>query len=404
MSTSTTPDRNKPSSSVALIILTGLSLLAINMGVRQSLGLFLPDLAVHLRLSLSELSLAFAVQNLIWGAVSPVAGLAAERYGTARVLAVGGLIYALGLGLLAITQDPWLYHMSNGILIGIGTGATTFPLVLAAVSRHVSERKRSFALGIVSAGGSFGQFIFALIAQKISALFGWTAAIWLFALIALLMIALSPVLRSRPEHQQSVQPEPVSLSDHRFVLLALGFFVCGFHVAFVSVHLPNLVAICGLPANIASNSMALIGLINVAGTLLAGWLGGRYHKPYLLSGIYGARALTIIIFMLMPKTATSFYLFSVLMGMLWLSTVPLTSGALAQYFGTEKLASLFGLVMFSHQIGAFFGAWLGGWFFDLNGNYDLALMISAGLGIFAAVVHLPIRPQQQIPINAMAKS
>ncbi len=401
--TTVTPASNSDSQrgAIALIIVTGLTLLAINMGVRQSLGLFLPELAVHLQLSLNELSLAFAVQNLIWGAVSPVAGLAAERYGTARVLAVGGLIYALGLALLAVSQDPWLYHMSNGILIGIGTGATTFPLVLAAVSRHVSEQKRSLALGIVSAGGSLGQFIFALVAREASSAFGWNGALWLLALITLLLIVLSPVLRTRPEHhQQSNNTEPVSLRDHRFVLLALGFFVCGFHVAFVSVHLPNLVAICGLPASIAANSMALIGLINVGGTLLAGWLGGRYHKPWLLSGIYGARALTIILFMLMPKNAFSFYLFSTLMGMLWLSTVPLTSGSLAQYFGTPKLASLFGLVMFSHQIGAFFGAWLGGLFFDLNGNYDLALMIGAGLGIFAALVHLPIRPQRPVPLAA----
>ncbi len=392
-STAARPDHR--AASVALIIVTGLTILAVSMGVRQSLGLFLPELAIHLQLPLSELSLAFALQNLVWGAVSPLAGLAAERYGTARVLAAGGLTYALGLALLAVSQAPWLYHMSNGLLIGIGTGATTFPLVLAAVSRHVSEQRRSLALGVVSAGGSLGQFIFALVAEQATAQLGWSGALWLLAVAALLMLVLSPVLRSRPEHRQRAATESVALSDHKFVLLALGFFVCGFHVAFVSVHLPNLVAICGLPPTIAANAMALIGLVNVGGTLLAGWLGGRYHKPYLLSGIYAARALAILLFMLLPKSAASFYLFSALMGMLWLSTVPLTSGALAQYFGTGKLASLFGLVMFSHQIGAFFGAWLGGWFFDLNHNYDLALAISVGLGLFAALVHLPIRPLRE---------
>jgi len=378
--------------SLILIVAVGLTILAINMGVRQSLGLFLPDLAIHFQSPLSEISLGFAVQNLMWGVISPLAGIAAERFGTARILMIGGLLYALGIIGLAVSDSLWMYHMSNGILVGVGIGATTYPLVLAAVSSHINEKKRSFVLGIVSAGGSLGQFLFAILAQYASQKFGWQGTLWLFAAAILLLIIISPILTNHPQHHTSINNDKLPLSDKRFMLLAIGFFVCGFHVAFISVHLPNLVASCGLPPNIAANSLALIGIVNVLGTIFSGWLGDRYHKPYILSIIYVARAILILVFLLLPKTVMVFYIFSVVMGVLWLPTVPLTSGAVAQFFGTKKLATLFGLIMFGHQVGAFFGAWLGGMFFDMNDNYDLALIVSVVLSIVAALVHLAIPP------------
>ncbi|WP_421868437.1 MFS transporter [Motiliproteus sp.] len=394
MSTSSPSLRSEAWPAQALLaVIAGLLILLLNMGVRQSMGLLLPDMQISYGWPMAELSFAFAVQNLVWGAVSPLAGLAAERYGTVRVLLAGTVLYAAGLALLAVSESPWLYQASNGILIGIGIGATTFPVVLAAVGRQVSERQRSFALGVVSAGGSLGQFLFALLTQWANSHFGWSEALWILAGCILLMALFSPWLKT------AVLPAPPGTEsrqrvhfDRRFVLLATGFFVCGYHVAFISVHLPNLVAVCGLTPDIAANSLALIGLINVAGTIFAGWLGGRYHKPYLLSWIYGLRGAIVLAFIWLPKTADSFYLFSAVMGVLWLSTVPLTSGTLAQFFGTARLASLFGLVMFSHQIGAFFGAWISGWLFDQTGNYDAVWLISALLGFLAAAVHLPIKP------------
>ncbi|WP_426416812.1 MFS transporter [Aestuariirhabdus sp. LZHN29] len=384
---------------LVLAVIAGFSILAINMGVRQSMGLLLPDMALQLHWSLSDLSLAFAVQNLMWGAVAPFAGLAAERYGTVRVLLAGGVVYIIGLVLLAVSESYWLYQFSNGFLIGVGVGATTFPVVLAAVGRLVSEQKRSFALGIVSAGGSSGQFLFALLTQWATEHYGWSIAVLLLGLCVLLILLCAPMLKEQVAHREVALTQlqmPSNYRDLRLWLLATGFFVCGFHVAFISVHLPNLVAICGLQADVAGNSLALIGLVNVVGVVLAGWLGGRHHKPYLLSIIYLLRALLVVAFMMAPKTALSFYLFSAVMGMLWLSTVPLTSGSLAQYFGTQKLASLFGWVMFSHQVGAFFGAWLAGRVFDATGSYDLVWGLSAVLGVVAAMVHLPIRPPLKI--------
>ncbi len=385
------------SRSVLLIIIAGTLILAVNMGVRQAMGLLIPNMAMELGWSMANLSFAFAVQNLVWGGFAPIAGLLAERYGTVKVLWLGAIIYALGLAGTAVTQSPWLYHASNGLLIGIGTGATTYPIVLAAVGKRVSEAKRSLLLGVVSAGGSFGQFAFALITEWSNTHYGWRLSIWLMATAIALIVLAAPALRNHATSEVTASKASINAAsnayrDQRLWLLAIGFFVCGFHVAFITVHLPNLVALCGLAPAVAASSLALIGLVNVIGTIGAGWLGGRFHKPYLLSGIYGARALLIIVFLFAPKTEVVFYSFSAIMGMLWLSTVPLTSGAVAQYFGTQKLASLFGLVMFSHQIGAFVGALLAGWIYDLTQSYDIAWMISAALGLLAAAIHLPLRP------------
>ncbi len=384
---------------IMLIIFSGALILSLNMGVRQSLGLFIPDMMSGLGLPLGTFGLAFAIQNLLWGAASPVAGIFADRYGTTKTVILGSFLYIAGLVLMAYSTTAWMFHGSIGIIMGLGVSATTFPVVLGAIGRKVTAEKRTFALSIASAGGSVGQFVMAPVSTEFIASFGWVNALLVISVICALMVPAGMTLTGKAENRTSELSMKQTLSEavanKGYQLLFVGFFVCGFHVAFVAVHLPNLVALCGLDYSVASNSLALIGLFNIVGTLLAGWLGGRYRQSWLLSSIYVLRALLCIFFVLSPKTVELFMFFSVMMGMLWLSTVPLTSGVIARLFGPQYMATLFGLVMLSHQIGAFLGSWLAGVIFDATGSYDLVWLIGAGLGIFAAVVHFPIREHQQ---------
>lgn len=389
-----------------LVVAAAGIILAYNMGVRLSTGLLIPDINADLGISAADLAFGFAVQNLLWGAVSPLAGLLAERFGTVRILLAGALLYGAGMLLAAIAQDNTLFFIGNALLVGVGVGATTFPLVLAAVGRRFPVHQRTLALGVASAGGSLGQFGYAYALGQISPVIGWSDTFLWFAATTLIVFALAGFLAEscsdNTVSESPIQTERPRLFDWKAIgdalrvreyqLLNIGFFVCGFHVAFISVHMAGMVSLCGLPTVVASNSIALIGLINVVGAISVGWAGDRWHKPYLLSLIYGLRTLLIIMLMLLPPTYEVFYAFSVVMGMLWLSTVPLTSGCVAHLFGTRNLASLFGIVMFSHQIGAFFGSWWGGVLFDWYGDYSIALSLSAGLGLLAALVHLPMTP------------
>lgn len=383
------------------VVCAGAMVLMCNMGIRQTIGLLVPDINLSLGISVTQLSLGFGVQNLIWGAVSPVAGLMAERYGTVRVLVVGGIFYGIGLVVAALAGSSQLFFIGNSILIGIGAGATVFPIVLAAVGRRFPAQRRTLALGVASAGGSLGQFSYAMLYNQVSGLFSWHEVYLLFAATLLLLLMLVwPLGGDKPTSEAMKKPLfdwqaiAMALRNRDYLLLNVGFFVCGFHIAFLSVHMAGLVSLCGLPPAVAGDALALIGLVNVAGGVLAGWAGDRWHKPGLLILIYWSRACLIMALMLLPPSSELFYIFGALMGMLWLSTVPLTSGIVADIFGTEHLASLFGIVMFSHQIGAFFGSWFGGLSIDLSGSYDVALMLSAGLGLLAAAVHLPITPQR----------
>lgn len=391
-----------------LVVIAAGIILSYNMGVRLSTGLLIPNINQDLGISLADLAFGFAVQNLIWGAVSPIAGLLAERFGTVRVLLAGAVLYGLGMMLAAMAQDNTLFFIGNALLVGVGVGATTFPIVLAAVGQKFPAHKRTLALGVASAGGSLGQFLYAIILGKISPVIGWSDTFMWFAGSTLVVFALAWLLAEekqlKAERQQAQIDAPTKLFDWKAIgqaikvpeyqLLNFGFFVCGFHIAFISVHMAGLVSFCGLPVTVASNSIALIGLINVVGAISVGWAGDRWHKPYLLTLIYGLRTLLIIMLMVLPPSYEVFYAFSVVMGMLWLSTVPLTSGCVAHLFGTKNLASLFGIVMFSHQIGAFFGSWWGGLLFDWYGDYSMALSLSAGLGLLAALVHLPLTPKR----------
>ncbi|MCF8481229.1 MAG: MFS transporter [Rhodospirillum sp.] len=380
-----------------LVIVAGGLILALNLGVRQSLGLFIPDMAADLGWSTTTFGLAFAIQNLLWGLASPIAGMIADRFGTARVLVIGGLLYGLSLALMAGVTSPWGLHATGGLLLGMGVGFTTFPVVLGAVGRLVEPRRRGLALGIVSAGGSFGQFTMAPTTEALNQALGWSDALVAMGAISLIMVPLGLVLAGRPD-SAAAEGESASLGAAMgeafghggYRLLTLGFFVCGFHIAFIATHLPTFVQTCGLPGGVAAGTLAVVGLFNMVGTIAAGALGDRYRKKWLLSAIYGLRAVLILVFMAAPKTELTFLLFGGALGLLWLSTVPPTSGIIVQIFGSRYMATLFGIVMLSHQIGAFFGAWLGGVIYDMTGSFDLMWILSALLGVAAAVVNLPI--------------
>ncbi|MBB1488605.1 MFS transporter [Oceanospirillum sediminis] len=388
-------------------------ILAYNMGIRLTTSLLIPDINQDLGISQTDLAFGFAMQNLLWGAVSPVAGLMAERFGTVRVLLAGLILYGSGLIVSALSDSNTGFFIGNAVLLGVGVGASTFPIVLAAVGKRFPEQKRTLALGVASAGGSLGQFGYAWALGQINPVAGWSDTLMIFAGTTLVAAGLVWLMADEQKQQdENTAAGKRALFDWQAIgdafkvrdyqLLNIGFFVCGFHIAFISVHMAGFVSFCGLPSTVASNSIALIGLVNVAGSILSGWAGDRWHKPWLLTLVYGTRTVLIIMLMVLPKTYETFYLFSAVMGMLWLSTVPLTSGCVAHLFGTKNLASLFGIVMFSHQIGAFFGSWWGGLLFDWYGDYSMALSVSAGLGLLAAMVHLPMTPARFRAMKASA--
>lgn len=384
-----------------LVLLSGCLVLSLNLGVRQSLGLFIPDMLNDTGWNAATFGLAFAIQNLMWGISAPIAGALADRYGTTRTLIGGTVLYGLGLYMMGTSQSPGELHLTAGFLIGTGVGATSFPVVLAAISRVFSAQKRSFALGLASAGGSVGQLVMAPTTQALNSSLGYVAALVILAGISMLIIPAAFAMTGKAEGSgPSASPDlgPQSLMaafhearKHRgFLLLTAGFFVCGFHIAVIATHLPTFTELCGLPRSVAAEGLALIGAFNIIGTLTAGWAGGKWRKKFGLSFIYGMRAVVIVIFIFAPKTSETILLFSASMGALWLSTVPLTSGLIAQVFGPRYMATLFGIVMLSHQIGAFFGAWMGGIVYDMTGNFDAVWWASVALGVFAAVVHMPI--------------
>ena len=384
-----------------LVLLSGCLVLSLNLGVRQSLGLFIPDMLNNTGWNAATFGLAFAIQNLMWGISAPFAGAIADRFGTTRTLIGGALLYGLGLYMMGTSHSPDELYLTAGFLIGTGVGITSFPVVLAAISRAFSAEKRSFALGLASAGGSVGQLVMAPTTQALNSSLGYVTALVILAGISMLIIPAAFAMTGKAEgHNPSATPDlgPQGLAaafhearKHRgFVLLNAGFFVCGFHIAVIATHMPTFTELCGLPRSVAAEGLALIGLFNIVGTLTAGWAGGRWRKKFGLSFIYGMRALVIVIFIFAPKTSETILLFSASMGALWLSTVPLTSGLIAQVFGPRYMATLFGVVMLSHQIGAFFGAWMGGIVYDMTGNFDAVWWASVALGVFAAVVHMPI--------------
>ena len=382
------------------VVLAAGSLIAIlGFGPRSTMGFFLTPMTSEYGWGREIFALAIAVQNLIWGAAQPFVGMLADRYGTARVLSGGAVFYALGLALMAYTSDPVTLQLTAGVLIGLGISGTAFLLVTTAFARLLPVEMRTIGFGIGTAAGSVGQFIFAPLGQGFISTYGWHTALLIMAAMVLAVPALSFVIRGKPhavpvragEKDQSI-PEALreAFGHTSYRLLVAGFFVCGFQIAFVTVHLPPYLNDIGIPAIYAGYALALIGLFNIAGSLGSGVLSGRMPKRWILAAIYFARAVAIAVYITLPPSVPATLVFAAVLGILWLSTVPPTQQLVVVMFGTRYLATLFGFVFFSHQVGSFFGVWLGGLLYDRTGSYDVVWWISVALGIFAAIVHIPI--------------
>ncbi|NQV60530.1 MAG: MFS transporter [Alphaproteobacteria bacterium] len=378
-----------------LVAIGGLIAL-LGLGIRANFGLFLAPMSAELGWGREVFALAIAIQNLMWGLGQPLAGMVADRFGTARVLALGGLLYGLGVYGMAQASSPSALYMTGGLLVGLGMSAASFSLVLAALGRMVPERHRTLAFVITTAAGSMGQFLLVPLGQKFMEAYGWSTALIFLAVIVALIIPLSTAMRGRAEEaagamKQSMGEALREAGQHSgYLYLTAGFFVCGFHVAFIATHLPAYITDRGLSAEIGAWSLATVGLFNVFGAIMAGVLGNHFQKKNLLSLIYLSRAVIIALFVLLPISPTTVLLFSAAIGLTWLSTVPLTGGIVAQVFGPRYMATLFGFVFLSHQFGSFLGVWLGGYLFDHTGSYDIVWWLGVALGLFAALVHLPI--------------
>ncbi|MGE0239849.1 MAG: MFS transporter [Parvibaculaceae bacterium] len=388
----------------AVIIVAGCLVAMVNFGVRSSFGLFTGPISEANAWPREIYSLAMALQNLLWGVATPVAGALADRYGSARVLMGGAVFYAVGTALMAAATTPAMLYFGGGILIGIGIAASSFGIVMAAFGRLVPPEKRSWAFGIATAAGSMGQFIFAPLGGALIPAFGWYQALIILAACSLLIIVFALPLMAQNTSKSALPPGEAEMSlraairaafgNRSYNLLTAGFFVCGFQLAFVTVHLPPYLQEHGISAGFAGLAMGAIGLFNVAGSYYSGIIGGKYAKRIPLSIIYLLRSAAIVAFILLPISNATTLVFTASMGLLWLSTVPLTMGLVTVMFGTRYMATLYGFVFLSHQVGSFFGVWLGGRLYDQFGSYDPVWWMGAALGVFAAIVHLPIREQR----------
>ncbi|VXC44763.1 MFS transporter [Pseudomonas sp. 8AS] len=387
-------------------VLLGASLiLALSLGIRHGFGLFLTPMSSEFGWGREVFAFAIALQNLIWGLAQPVTGAIADRFGARRVIAVGGLLYGVGLLLMAHADSAASLSLSAGLLIGIGLSGTSFSVLLGVVGRAVPVEKRSLAMGIAAAAGSFGQFAMLPGSLGLIGWLGWSAALLALGLLVALIVPLALLVRDQPPPslgaEQSLGEALREACAHSgFWLLALGFFVCGFQVVFIGVHLPAYLVDQHLPATVGTTVLALVGLFNVFGTYIAGWLGGRLSKPRLLTALYLARTVVIVAFFYAPLSAWSAYGFGIAMGLLWLSTVPLTNGTVATLFGVRNLSMLGGIVFLFHQLGAFLGGWLGGYLYDHTGSYDLVWQISIALGLLAAALNWPVREQPVARLQA----
>ncbi|MBP6900430.1 MAG: MFS transporter [Burkholderiaceae bacterium] len=406
----TQPRRRAAAPTLFWVLLAAAGTFALTMGARQSMGLFLGAINSHTGLGLASISLAFAFGQLWWGLTQPFAGLVADRVGPGRVLVAGVLLVALGTALIPLAHSTLGLVLAIGVLAAGGAGMAGPSVLMAATTRLVAPERRGLATGIVNAGGSFGQFVFAPIAQGLTAAAGWAVALQTLAGLTLLALPAAWVLRGRkatPTTGQASTAAPTAaaetsrqalrraLADPSYRLLAAGFFVCGFHVAFLATHLPGVVAACGLSPALGAWALAIIGLFNIVGSIAIGWAighgNGRWPMKRLLSLIYATRGVAVLLFVLAPKTPLVLLLFAAVMGVTFLSTVPPTAGLVARFFGPAHMGLLFGLVMVSHQLGGFLGAWLGGKAFEASGHYDWMWWADIALAAAAALLHLPIR-------------
>lgn len=392
------------------LLLAATAMLMITMGIRQSMGLFVNPISRSTGLGIAEISFAMAVGQFVWGAVQPVFGALADQRGPGRVLVAGGVLLAAGMLLTPLFTSQWGLVLCIGVMAAAGAGAGSFSILIGATAQHLPAERRSMAAGVINAGGSFGQFLFAPLLQAIIAAAGWAAAMWAMAVAALATLPLAWPLRRTPSteapHGADAAPGSgtaspatmglrqqlrIALRDRSYWCLHLGFFTCGVHIAFLVTHLPTEIAMCGLSANVSAMSLALIGLFNIGGSLAAGWLGQRYRMKSLLAAMYASRALMIAIYLMSPPTPLTFFIFSAGLGLTWLATVPPTAGLVGKLFGPRYLGTLFGLTLFSHQIGGFFGAWVGGLVIERLGDYTWMWYADMLLASLAAVANLPIR-------------
>lgn len=390
-----------PRNAVTAIVFGGL-ILFVALGIRQGFGLFQNPMSAEYGWGREVFSLAIGIQNFFWGLAQPFAGAIAERYGPTRVMMAGAVVFAAGLLLTAFADAEWMLHAGLGVMVGLALSAVSFAVILGAVGKAAPEEKRSMALGVASAIGSVGQFAMVPGTGLLIADIGWSSTMLLLAAGPLVMLPLALAFIGRGAEgasagldlaapKQSIRAALAEAGRHKgYWLLIAGFFVCGFHVTFILTHLPSAVVDSGLGIEMGAVAISVIALFNIFGSYMAGVLGGRYRKKYVLATLYLARSAVIAAFIAVPMTDTSVILFSAGIGLLWLSTVPLTNGLVAEIFGTRHMAMLFGIVFFSHQVGALLGVWLGGLFFDLTGSYDMVWLLAIALGLFAAVVHWPI--------------
>ena len=382
-----------------LVLLAAAGTFALTMGTRQTMGLFLSPLNTATGLGLASISLAFAFGQLWWGLTQPFAGAMADKVGAGRVLLVGALLVAIGTFITPYMTTTAGLIFAIGVLSAGGAGMAGPAVLMAATTRLIPAEKRGLATGIVNAGGSFGQFVMAPVAAALMVGVGWASAMQILGLLVLLCLPAAFLLRgnslqSAPAGQKVVGTREAirqALRNPSYLMLGAGFFVCGFHVAFLATHLPGVIASCGLPTQWAGWSLAIIGLFNIVGSVAMGWAVGRWRMKSLLSLVYAARGLAVLVFLFAPKTGPIVLLFAAVMGLTFLSTVPPTAGLVAKFFGTSNMATLFGIVMLTHQAGGFLGAWIGGKVFEATGNYDWVWYIDIVLAVGAALIHLPIR-------------
>ena len=393
MSTTAAPQRL----SMTQVLLCGAAVVTLSMGIRHGFGLWLQPITMDRGWTRETFAFALAIQNIAWGIAGPFAGALADRFGAFKVLIVGSLLYSLGLVTMALSTTGLAFAGSAGLLLGMAQSGTTYAVVYGVIGRNVAPEKRSWAMGVAAAAGSFGQFLMVPVENWLIGAWGWQSALFVLGCLALAIMPLAfglrePALAAGHGPKQSIGAAlKEAFAYPSFRWLMAGYFVCGFQVVFIGVHMPSYLRDKGLTPDVATTALALIGLFNVFGTYTAGVLGQRLAKRHILSGIYLARSVAITLFLLVPLSPASVYVFASVMGFLWLSTVPPTNAVVAQIFGVQYMSMLGGVVFFSHQVGSFMGVWLGGRLYDTTGSYDIVWYIAIALGVFAALANLPVR-------------
>jgi len=396
---------------VWVILAAGMAVMLLSTGFRSSMGLYVQPLGQALGASVGMVTLAIAVQNLVWGFMQPVTGMLADRFGVGRVVLMGGLAFAAGLALMATADSRLELFLGTGLLMGFAIACSSFGIVMSAVARAVHPSKRGAALGFTAACGSLGQFLVSPMAQVLTDQVGWSGSLFVFAALSLVLVPVAFVLGGPAPGSSAQAAEPPlplraalreAATHPGFVLLVLGFTICGFQLIFVMVHLPTFIASCGLPAAVGAKAIALVGLFNMVGAYLAGVLGARFRKKYLLTGVFLVRTVAMSLYLTLPVTELSTLMFASAMGLVWFGTAPLTSGIVAEIFGLRYVATLYGFVFLGHQVGAFFGAFLGGFIFDATGGYGWMWALVFAVGVVAALIHLPMSDRPVARISGAA--